>query len=425
MKPFTEQGLTYEDAETKAWAKYARNGERLIIMKHEDITIPGGFLNLFSKKGVKISGVISSRTQYRPGEMSHIKPAAARETATAAPNEGNAALNEEKEKFLAMAHAGKENAAIKEVLVAVKSINEKLEHQGLTFSREEHHTLNQIDDILIRNDFPASYRKALLEQARNEIPPVGLDDYNAAQDQVLEWIGESIKIYANDKFNVRPRIMILVGPTGVGKTTTIAKLAANFGIDDKANQKRRVALVTIDTYRVGAKQQLEKYAEVMDVPCYSTSDYNEMKKIIAMNSECVDLFLVDTIGRNPRDMIQLGEMKKLLSACGTLAEIHLVVAATTKSSDLREILQHFEAFDYRSVLITKMDETIRCGNVIGALAEKGKSISYVTNGQKVPTDIRKASVVQFLINLEGFRVNRMKLEEKFPDKGQEQMQKWR
>jgi len=117
-------------------------------------------------------------------------------------------------------------------------------------------------------------------------------------------------------------------------------------------------------------------------------------------------------------------MKQLLDACGTLAELYLVIAATTKSSDISEILKAFEPFDYKSVIVTKMDETIRTGNIIGSLSEKSKSISYITNGQRVPGYIQKASVVQFLINLEGFRVNRIKLEEKFPVNGQEQMQQW-
>jgi len=133
---------------------------------------------------------------------------------------------------------------------------------------------------------------------------------------------------------------------------------------------------------------------------------------------------VDTIGKSPRDLVELGRMKQLLDACGTLAELYLVVAASTKSSDLNEILKAFEPFDYKSVIVTKMDETLRIGNIIGALAERGKSISYITNGQKVPGFIEKASVVQFLINLEGFRVNRIRLEEKFPDRSQEQMQQW-
>jgi flagellar biosynthesis protein FlhF len=219
--------------------------------------------------------------------------------------------------------------------------------------------------------------------------------------------------------------MILVGPTGVGKTTTVAKLAANFGIDEKANQKRRVALITIDAYRIGAKEQMEVYSSVMEIPCFPVADYDELKKVIDLNSGGTDLFLVDTIGKNPRDMVQLGKMKHLLDACGTLTDVHLVLAATTKSSDINEILKSFEAFSYKSVIVTKTDETIRTGNIISVLSERAKPISYVTTGQKVPEDIRKASVIQFLTNLEGFKVNRIKFEEKFPDKGREQMQEWK
>ena len=332
---------------------------------------------------------------------------------------------EEKRKFLAETNAVKENAALREVLEEVKNIKEKLENSGLASSREEHPTLNRLDDILILNDFPVGYRKALLERARKEFSLAGLSDFNAVQDKVLEWIGESVKIYENDRFRVRPRIMILVGPTGVGKTTTVAKLAANFGIDDKGRHKRKVVLITIDTYRIGARQQLETLSGVMDFPYYFVGDYDELKRVIAQNSEGTDLIIVDTIGKSPRDMVELGKMKQLLNACGTLAEFHLAVTATTKSSDLKEILQQFEPFNYKSVIVTKMDETVRIGNVIGVLSEKAKSVSYITDGQKVPTDIRKASVIQMLINLEGFKVNRIKLEEKFPEKGREQMQQWR
>ena len=432
---FIEQAHTYYEAERKAREKY---GERFTILTHETVKIPGGFLNLFSREGVKITGFIPPLNRTLQKDFYSVgKPSSpyAKELLSARvsaiqkeqpvqkePSSAPQDFAVEKEKLLAL--AGKESA-LKEVLAEVRTIKEKLENQGLTGSREEHPTLNRIDDLLILNDFSVSYRKNILDHIRKEISLDGLNNYNLVQDKVLEWIGESIKIYDNDNFNVKPRIMILVGPTGVGKTTTIAKLAANFGIDEKGDHKRRIALITIDAYRIGAKEQLEKYGEFMEFPCFSAVDFDEMKKIIALNSEGTDLFLIDTIGKNPRDLVQLGEMKQLLDACGTVAEVHLTVAATTKFSDIKEIFRHFESFNYRSVVVTKMDETIRTGNVIAALAERTKPVSYITNGQKVPTDIRRASVVQFLINLEGFKVNRIKLEKKFPDKGNEQMQQWR
>jgi len=408
---FIEQAASYAEAERKAREKY---GDNLTILTKETVKIPGGFLNLFSKEGVKLMGIIPTRktgVQYLP-QLYNEQP-------RPAPNDFAA----EKEKLLALAGAGKDSA-IKEVLAEVRKIKEKLDNTDLAGSKEEHPTLNRIDDILILNDFSASYRKTLLERIRKEISLDGLNNYQAVQDKVLEWIGESIKVYDAGKFNVRPRIMVLVGPTGVGKTTTIAKLAANFGIDENYRQIRNVKLITIDAYRIGAKEQLEKLGKCMEVPCFFATDYDEMKKIIALNAEGTDLFLVDTIGRNPRDMVLLGEMKQILDACGTVTDVHLVLAATTKTSDINEILKTFEAFNYKSVIITKMDETIRIGNIIGALAERAKPVSYITNGQKVPTDIRKASIIQFLINLEGFKVNRVKFDEKFPDKGKEQMREW-
>jgi flagellar biosynthesis protein FlhF len=210
----------------------------------------------------------------------------------------------------------------------------------------------------------------------------------------------------------------------VGKTTTIAKLAAIYGLGNSGRRPISVRMITIDAFRIGARDQIEAYGNIMALPVSYVEDYDDLKKTIAQYSEGTDLFLIDTIGKSPRDSRDLGEMKQLLDACGSQAELYLAVAATTKSIDLKEIIRQFEPFNYRSVIVTKLDETIRVGNVISALSDLGKSVSYITYGQKVPSNIQKATIVRFLINLEGFQVNRAKIETRFPTDEAEQIQ-WR
>jgi flagellar biosynthesis protein FlhF len=264
------------------------------------------------------------------------------------------------------------------------------------------------------NDFSPPYSRALLDRVRKEISLEGLDDFDAVQDRVVEWIGESVEIYEERPFRNRPRIMVLVGPTGVGKTTTIPKLAALYGERVDNRWLHSVRLITIDNYRIGAQQQLEKYGAIMEIPVFPVDTYKDLRKTIALCSEDVDFILVDTIGKSPGDAVGLAKMKELLSACGSQAEMHLILDAKTKSSDIREILQQFELFNYRSVILSKLDETVRVGNVISALADRGKRVSYITTGQSVPSDIERASVVRLLINLEGFEIDREKAGRRFP-----------
>jgi flagellar biosynthesis protein FlhF len=209
--------------------------------------------------------------------------------------------------------------------------------------------------------------------------------------------------------------MIQVGPTGVGKTTTIAKLAAIFSLGAAPGmQPLSVRIITIDAFRMGAKEQIEKYADILFIPVSAPKDQADLRKTLALYREDVDLILVDTIGRSPQDAVELGEMKILLDACGSQAEVYLALSAATKYSDIRDILRQFEPFRYRSVIVTKLDETKRIGNVISALSEGGKSAAYITYGQVVPHGLETATTVKFLINLEEFRIDRDNIEKRFP-----------
>lgn len=400
MEIITERGSTYEECVRKMKEKYGRN-----IEPYTRRTIRvGGFLGLFARDEVEVSAILSEYRMNLPQN-----PAAVRKTAHQPLD-----FEEEKQKILAQA---KTDPTIQLVLNEVRDLKQKIEsvpvqaHQG-----EDHPNINKIADLMDMNDFSSKFCRMILERIRKEFSLEDLENFDLLQEKVVEWIGEHIGIYEESGFQTRPRILVLVGPTGVGKTTTIAKLAAMYGLGSTAVKPLSVRILTIDTYRIGAKQQIETYGNIMGIPVSSVESYDELKKAIAFCSDNVDLILIDTIGKSPRDSIKLAEMKKLLSVCGTQAETHLALCASTKSSDINEIIQQFEPFNYRSIVVTKLDETIRVGNIISALHEKGKTISFITDGQAVPADIHKAGVVKFLINLEGFKINRRTIEERFPDK---------
>ncbi|RKX91412.1 MAG: flagellar biosynthesis protein FlhF, partial [Spirochaetes bacterium] len=107
---------------------------------------------------------------------------------------------------------------------------------------------------------------------------------------------------------------------------------------------------------------------------------------------------------------------KVLDACGSYSEVYLAMSATTKVSDVKELLQQFEPFNYRSVILTKLDETMRIGNIVSVLYEKRKTLTYITDGQVVPQDIESASVMRLLKNLEGFNLNKNRLYVKFKER---------
>jgi len=310
---------------------------------------------------------------------------------------------------------------LNEIMAKQEQLNSK------NVPKQDHPSLLRITKMLRQNEFSENYINGLLDKARKELPLETLDDFNAVQNQFLVWIGESIKIHNmprrdEDHYDSPAgRIVILVGPTGVGKTTTIAKLAVVYGIGGADRQPLSVRVYTIDTFKIGGTEQLEKYCEIMEVvPFAVIKDFEQLRKEIDMYREETDLILIDTFGSSPNDAVQLGEMKALLKACDSKAETHLVLSAITKTNDIEHILRQFEPFNYQSVLLTKMDETRTVGNIISALAERGKPVSFITNGQQIHKYIKKANVVGFLINLDGFIVDRDEMEKRFPVKEAEQ-----
>ena len=198
-----------------------------------------------------------------------------------------------------------------------------------------------------------------------------------------------------DNLNNRARTVALIGPTGVGKTTTIAKLAANF----KLRQGKKVGLITIDTYRIGAVDQLRTYAQIIDVPLEVVVTPNDLRQAVELMSD-MDIVLIDTAGRSQTDQLKIQELQTFLKAARP-DEIHLVLSSTAHHSHMLSAAQEFSKLGVDRLILTKLDEAISFGVILSVLRSLNASLSYVTTGQDVPDDIEVGSGRQLARKLLG------------------------
>ncbi|MDR2768804.1 MAG: flagellar biosynthesis protein FlhF [Treponema sp.] len=390
---FTEQAPTREECEQRIYAKYGTN----VFLGPFKTVWRGGFFGIGGHEEWEVTGKVTG--PQAPRESKPLDFEAERQKILAA--RGKADLAE-----------AKRDAAMDAVLKEIRSLSEKVEKAKLdarpvpAAETAEHAVLKQLEEDLTVNDFTPSYIKGMLDRLRREMSLEELDDYEGVKRRVTQWIGESISIYDLDAANrKRPRVIVLLGPAGVGKTTTIAKLGAYYGERSDGEWQKEVRLVTLDVYRIGGKQQIDKFGEIMEIPVSTVEGCDDLKQVLDLYRRDVDFILIDTIGKSPRNYSGLGDMRSVLDACPARAEFFLCVSASTKTGDIIEIFRQFEPFKYKAVIVTKLDETGRVGNVISALAEAGKSAVFITDGQTVPSDLEKASVIRFLVNLEGFVVD--------------------
>lgn len=234
MQYLVEEGATHREVLEKVRARY---GDAAQVLSHRTVRT-GGFLGLFAREGVEITF--------------YLKDESVRETERKRQD-----MEDEKRKLLDRINQEK---AIQEVLSEVRSIKNMVEDGAGRASGydDEHPTLAALDELLVQNDFSPSYRQELLARARSEFSLDGLEDYKAVEDALLSWVGDRIQL-PGDTRAVRPRVIVLVGPTGVGKTTTIAKLAAIHNLGMAGEQAQDVRMITIDNFRIGARQQIETY----------------------------------------------------------------------------------------------------------------------------------------------------------------------
>jgi flagellar biosynthesis protein FlhF len=206
-----------------------------------------------------------------------------------------------------------------------------------------------------------------------------------SRNRVRRMLAELIVIDPPAELQAKTRMVsVFVGPTGVGKTTTIAKIAGQA----VARHNKKVALITTDMLRVGSQDQLSRFGALLNVPAYTCSDVSTLKDLI-QSLDDRDLILVDTPGASPSDLALLTRLEEVLTL--PEARVNLVIAATTRSEDVSRILARFQRFSPQRVIFTKLDETESRSAVVGDLLRSEIRITFITNGQRVPEDLLSPS----------------------------------
>lgn len=247
-------------------------------------------------------------------------------------------------------------------------------------------TLRELYHAMVASEVDDSISFGFLEVLNEKLPTEEKADPAAMRRRLRQLIEKTVlpakPVILNQR---RPSVMAFIGPTGVGKTTTIAKLAARCTLQ----MKKKVTLVTIDTYRIAAVEQLKTYAKIMDLPifvCYSPED---MRRTIAESRDSA-LVLIDTAGHSQTDGEQVKDLRNYFAAHEDI-DVLLVLSATTKSADVHDITDRFSVVNPTKLVFTKLDETTTYGSLLNETIRTRLPIGYFTTGQNVPDDIETAS----------------------------------
>jgi flagellar biosynthesis protein FlhF len=284
----------------------------------------------------------------------------------------------------AVAPGAAELAALKADLTEVKgALTELVQKTRGAPQADVPEALFQVYLRLVQNQVADTLARDIIRRVRRQLTPGQLTDAALVRDRLLSAIQGLIHTGGPIRLEPgRTRVVALIGPTGVGKTTTIAKLAAEFTL----RQHARVALVSIDTYRIGAPEQLRIYADILNVPlrvCLSPEDLRATLNDLAGKH---DLILVDTAGRSQHDAMKLHELKRYLAAAQP-DETHLVVSTVAHYQNILSVIERFSVFHFDKLILSKLDEAVNFGIVLSVIAKVDKRLSYITTGQDVPDDI--------------------------------------
>ncbi|TRM12416.1 flagellar biosynthesis protein FlhF [Lentibacillus cibarius] len=332
-------------------------GTEAVILNSREVKKKSGFLGLFKKRNIEVIAALDP--QPKPDKKQEVvtRPAAAKNRQA-------------------------EDHVISEIRQLKNLVKEQAKEQ---FSYPVDY--QEVYDHLLNQEIDADLAKEIIDNVidkhptKNNTAPVYETIWHDTRCEMESRLA-AVRFAGNANDG---KVIQFVGPTGVGKTTTIAKVAAS----NVLTYKKRVALITADTYRIAAVEQLKTYASILNVPlkiAYNAEDYQTAIREFAS----FDLILVDTAGRNFRDEKYVQELKEIVHFQESI-ETYLVLSLTAKSNDIMEIYNQFDHLPIKKIIFTKADETRLFGSILNVALKKSADVAFITNGQDVPDDIIEAS----------------------------------
>ncbi|WP_249869768.1 flagellar biosynthesis protein FlhF [Oceanobacillus saliphilus] len=333
-------------------------GSEAVILHSKEV-VQGGFFGFFKKKNIEVVAAIDPQ------------PLPSRKTQSAKPTVHEKIQLRPKNED-------------RELLYEIKNLKKMFELQ----TRPEHQKFPSLYQLAYEHLLDQEVGKNIAEEIIQQV----IDETdNSEKDLDLDLIMGEVKSVIERKLNDQrshgmkydKKVIQFVGPTGVGKTTTIAKIAAKMILDDQ----KKVAFITADTYRIGAVEQLKTYARILNVPvevAYTIGDYHQAIEKFS----CYDAILVDTAGRNYRDKQYIEELTSMMDM--EMMKTYLVLSLTTKPKDITEIYDQFQHLSIRDVIFTKLDETSQYGTMLNISLGRQVNIACIANGQDVPEDLMLA-----------------------------------
>lgn len=388
-------GKTEEEASAQAKAEL---GENVVIMNVRN-TRKKGFLGFLKKQQVEVTVALEEENERYPVESERRQEEDIKETfrqvaqavgvspkvekAPQALEEKLDTIHSMIEKQLMQPEKEEEKAEKKEKEVVKEPAKDASKEEDKEESSEMLRFVKLLYNTMLDNEVNEKYANQIIdEMEKNALPNLPFDHAlaNVYQKMILKF-GKADPITPAEN---GPKVVFFVGPTGVGKTTTIAKVASKFSVE----QHKKVALLTADTYRIAAAEQLRTYANILEVPFRVIYSVEEMTTALR-DLRGFDYILIDTAGHSHHNQVQKDNMNAFIHSLDGMVEkeVHLVLSATTKYRDLLSIADTYTGMTEYKIIFTKLDETTTLGNLLNLKLYTGASISYVTCGQNVPDDI--------------------------------------